>query len=201
MSELPAMQHEDECDRLSVPGKRTGERSRPEERAAQLGERPARVTHLLAADDVLSPGRWGAYITVCGAQVRPPSATAAADEYDPSCVRYCQDCVHEACRGTEETAPAGTGGHPPWCSPQHCYLTEEGIRVHVQRPVRWRDDTGEVQFTSGLIHPLDDDRTYLELMVTSSPLRDSVHAVMSMAAARRLRDQLSAHDQDAAQTT
>lgn len=131
--------------------------------------------------------------------MRPPSATAVAEEYDPSWVRYCPGCVREVRQWTAEIPRPVRAGTPPWCSPQHCYLTDERIRVHVQRPVRWRYDTGEVQFTSGLIRPLDDHRTYLELTVTSLPLHDSVHMVLSAAGARRLRDQLSAHDRDAAQ--
>ncbi len=72
------------------------------ESATELNERPAGVSHLLAADDVLSPGRWGAHIAVCGAELRSPSATAVLQdedsEWSPENVRYCAECVREAHR-------------------------------------------------------------------------------------------------------
>ncbi len=166
----------------------TSERSRSQESTAES----VGVVHLLAAGDALSPGR---HITLCGAKVRPSIAMEdKGGGLSPAEVRYCPDCVREACRWNDETAPAGEGGHPSWCSLVHCYRQEDdGVRVHVQRPVCWIDDTGEVQFTSGLVHPDDDDCTYLELTVNSLRLRDVVHAVLSMAEVRRLREQLSAY--------
>ncbi|MGH3775765.1 MAG: hypothetical protein ACRDRR_08510 [Pseudonocardiaceae bacterium] len=53
----------------------------------------AGVSHLLAADDALTPGRWGAHITLCGQQVRGPGAGAADHDF-----RYCPACVAEAGR-------------------------------------------------------------------------------------------------------
>ncbi|MGH3838953.1 MAG: hypothetical protein ACRDSF_25145 [Pseudonocardiaceae bacterium] len=56
---------------------------------------PAGVSHLLAADDALIPGRWGAHVTLCGLQVRA-SGAAAEDECFPD--RYCPECAVEAGR-------------------------------------------------------------------------------------------------------
>ncbi|MGH3887922.1 MAG: hypothetical protein ACRDSZ_15400 [Pseudonocardiaceae bacterium] len=61
---------------------------------------PAGVSHLLAADDALIPGRWGAHITLCGLQVRRPGANVAEAEDNP--VRYCPACVAEAGRWVAE---------------------------------------------------------------------------------------------------
>ncbi len=67
---------------------------------------PEGVSHLLVADDVLIPGRWGVHITLCGQQVRAPSAAAAEDpsataaeddRYYPS-LRYCSECAAQAAR-------------------------------------------------------------------------------------------------------
>ena len=81
---------------------RAAELSGSAESAAELSERSAGVSHLLAADDVLSPGRWGAYIAVCGAELRSPSAIALLEDEDsegsPENVRYCPECVREAYR-------------------------------------------------------------------------------------------------------
>ncbi|MGH3777293.1 MAG: hypothetical protein ACRDRR_16455 [Pseudonocardiaceae bacterium] len=60
---------------------------------------PAGVSHLLAADDALIPGRWGEHITLCGLQVRRPGANAAEEECE---VRYCPACVAEASRWSAE---------------------------------------------------------------------------------------------------
>lgn len=68
-----------------------------EEKRAPL---PAGVSHLLAANDALIPGRWGAHSTLCGVEVRRPDATAAEHDCDLGCdcVRYCTECVREAVR-------------------------------------------------------------------------------------------------------
>jgi hypothetical protein len=42
------------------------------------------------------------------------------------------------------------GEHPAWCSAEHCYVTDEGVRVHEQAPTRWEDDTAEVRCESQL---------------------------------------------------
>ncbi len=64
---------------------------------------PEGVSHLLAADDALIPGRWGVHMTLCGQQVRAPSATAAEDPSataaEDDCYpsfRYCSECVAQA---------------------------------------------------------------------------------------------------------
>ncbi len=60
--------------------------------------RPARVSHLLAADDALIPGHWGTHTTMCGLEIHTPSATTAEHECYPTCdcLRYCSECVREA---------------------------------------------------------------------------------------------------------
>ncbi|MDQ3989034.1 MAG: hypothetical protein M3291_07535 [Actinomycetota bacterium] len=88
------------------------------------------------------------------------------------------------------------GGHPVWCSPQHCYRTEDGVRVHEQPPTSWVDDTTGMRFDTRLIAPEDEPAgtVYLELYVTSvSHRRYYAHALLPVAGAQRLRDQLSAH--------
>jgi Transposase IS66 family len=71
-------------------------------------------------------------------------------------------------------------GHPVWCSPEHCYRTDDGIRVHQQAPNRW-DGEGVVplRFETCLIDPGDDDTTYLELR-----LRNLTCQTSSMASCR-----------------
>jgi hypothetical protein len=92
--------------------------------------------------------------------------------------------------------------HPAWCSPQHCYRTEEKVRVHEQAPTRWEDDTAglRVRFESRLLDPGDDDTTYLELRLRNLKLRDEFYALLPLDVARRLRDQLTEH-LDVAETT
>ena len=91
-------------------------------------------------------------------------------------------------------------GHPPWCSPQHCFLDEDGVWVHEQEPVRWEEC--EVRFESRLLftdgeHP---PTTYLQLSIENLRLTwRFVDAFLPIATARRLRDQLTAH-LDAADT-
>lgn len=84
---------------------------------AKLNTRPAWVSHLLAADDVLIPGRWGVYITLCGAELRSPGAAAMAQDEDSECspedVRHCPECAQEAHRWASEVSPAGEGEEPP----------------------------------------------------------------------------------------
>lgn len=153
---------------------------------------------MLVVDDALSSGRWGPHVALCGADVCPPSVLEdEGSELSPEGVRYCEDCAREARRWVAEVVPVGEGGHRSWCSPAHCYHQDDGVGVHVRQPVRWTDDIGEVRFRSALPHPTDDDRTDLELTVTSLRPRDSVYVILSMVGARRLRDQLSAHDRDA----
>lgn len=85
-------------------------------------------------------------------------------------------------------------GHPSWCSPQHCHLNEYGVRVHEQEPVRWEEP--EVRFESQLFFPDGElpPTTYLELQIYDKRFSHrGVDAFLSIPAARRLRDQLTAH--------
>ncbi|MGH3801186.1 MAG: hypothetical protein ACRDTD_13815 [Pseudonocardiaceae bacterium] len=84
--------------------------------------------------------------------------------------------------------------HPSWCSPQHCFLDEDGVRVHEQEPVRWEEC--QVRFESRLLFPDGEHppTTYLQLSLENLWLTwRFVDAFLSIAAARRLRDQLTAH--------
>ncbi|HEY6422639.1 MAG TPA: hypothetical protein VIY28_05185 [Pseudonocardiaceae bacterium] len=48
---------------------------------------PEGVSHLLTADDALTPGRWGPHVTLCGVDIRGPNATGADDwTYGTACV-------------------------------------------------------------------------------------------------------------------
>jgi hypothetical protein len=93
-----------------------------------------------------------------------------------------------------------TEAHPAWCSPQHCYRTEDKVRVHEQAPTRWEDDTAglRVRFESRLLDP--GDTTYLELRLQNLKIRDEFSTLLPLDVARRLHDQLTEH-LDAAETT
>ncbi len=89
--------------------------------------------------------------------------------------------------------------HPAWCSPSHCYVTDEGVRVHEQAPTRWEDDTAEVRFESQLLDPADDPNIYVALQLQNLRLKDNrFNWCVTLDTARRLRDQLTEH-LDAAQ--
>lgn len=85
-------------------------------------------------------------------------------------------------------------GHPSWCSPQHCFLDEDGVWVHVQEPVRWEEC--EVRFESRLLFPDGEHppAAYLQLSINNLRLTwRFVDVYLPIAAARRLREQLTAH--------
>jgi len=85
-------------------------------------------------------------------------------------------------------------GHPAWCSPGHCSVTDDGVRVHQQASVVWEDDAAEVRFESRLVDPADDSNVSVEL-----PLRnlrftiDRFHGALPVDTTRRLGDELAAH--------
>jgi hypothetical protein len=54
-------------------------------------------------------------------------------------------------------------GNPAWCSSEHCYVTDDGVRVHQQAPAAWEDDAARVWFESRLIDPADDSNVDVEL--------------------------------------
>lgn len=82
--------------------------------------------------------------------------------------------------------------HPSWCSAEHCYRTDHGVRVHLQASARWEDD--EVRFETCLMYPEDGTSTYLELHVDDLRLSwRCVDVYLSVPAARRLRDRLNGH--------
>jgi hypothetical protein len=62
---------------------------------------PAGVSHLLAANDALIPGRFGAHATLCGLEIRRPNATIREEhecQMSCDCVRFCPECAKEAAR-------------------------------------------------------------------------------------------------------
>ncbi|HEX2301690.1 MAG TPA: hypothetical protein VHH34_24825 [Pseudonocardiaceae bacterium] len=83
-------------------------------------------------------------------------------------------------------------GHPPWCSAEHCYVCEPtGVRVHVQEPVQW-EAPSEARFETRLWHCGEETEPRVELSVTSLVLpARGVDLMLPLAAARRLRDQLT----------
>ncbi len=84
--------------------------------------------------------------------------------------------------------------HPSWCSPQLCFLDEDGVRVHEQESVCWEEC--EVRFESRLFFPDGEHppTTYLQLSIENLLLPwFFVDTFLPVAAARRLRDQLTAH--------
>jgi hypothetical protein len=84
--------------------------------------------------------------------------------------------------------------HPAWCSLAHCFVTDEGVRVHHQAPVRWEDHEAEVRFESRLLDPADDEHVYLELHLQCLRFRGNGFSwFVPVAAVRRLRDQLTEH--------
>jgi hypothetical protein len=65
------------------------------------------------------------------------------------------------------------GEHPAWCSPAHCFVTDEGVRVHQPAPTRWEDDTAELWCESWLLDPADDEHVYLELHLQCLRIRSN----------------------------
>ena len=104
--------------------------------------------------------------------------------------------------GEPDQAAANSVGadHPAWCSAVHCFVTDDGVRVHEQAPIRWEDDTVEgVRFESRLIDPGDDEHIYLDMYLQCRQLRSNAFRwVVPLDTVRRLRDQLTEH-LDAAQ--
>lgn len=82
-------------------------------------------------------------------------------------------------------------GHPVWCSPQHCYVTDDGVRVHQSAPTRDADDASWVE--TQLISSDDESDTYLELLVRDVRFGREVPPFLELATAGRLRDRLSAY--------
>lgn len=84
--------------------------------------------------------------------------------------------------------------HPSWCSPRHCSVHDDGVRVHEQELVRWED--AELRFESRLFFPDGElpSVTYLQLSIHNLRLMwRCIDAFLPISAARRLRDQLTAH--------
>jgi hypothetical protein len=86
------------------------------------------------------------------------------------------------------------GGHPAWCSPEYCHVTDEGVRVHEQAPAVWEDDEAEMRFEIQLVDPADDSTVYVELRLQNLRFATSrFYGAFPVDTARRLRDQLTAH--------
>jgi len=84
--------------------------------------------------------------------------------------------------------------HPAWCSPAHCFVTDEGVRVHLQAPTRWEDQTAQLRCETRLFDPADDEDVYVELHLHCLSLKgNGLSWVVPLDTARRLRDQLTEH--------
>lgn len=89
-----------------------------------------------------------------------------------------------------------TDRHPAWCPAdgEHCFVTDEGVRVHGQAAVSWKDETAGIRVETRLLDPADDPRVYVELSVQDLRFKSSeYYGMLPVATARRLRDQLTAH--------
>jgi len=114
--------------------------------------------------------------------------TSATEHIEVSCPAVAMD-VDDL--GTH-VVDSGDEYHPGWCSAEHCYRTDHGVRVHLQAPSRWEDD--QVRFETELMSPEDETTTYLELHIEDLRLPwRCVNAYLSVPAAHRLRDRLNAH--------
>jgi hypothetical protein len=95
-------------------------------------------------------------------------------------------------RGAVDTHAGGE--HPAWCSPEHCWMTDDGVRVHEQAPSRWDAEcVVPLRFESCLIDPGDDDTTYLELRMRDLKSREQFYGILPLDTVRQLRDQLTEH--------
>lgn len=84
--------------------------------------------------------------------------------------------------------------HPAWCSREHCFVTDQGVVLHQQAPIRWEDGRAEVRCESRLLDPADDEHTYVELSLENLRLKWlRYHGILPVEVARRLRDQLTEH--------
>ncbi len=84
--------------------------------------------------------------------------------------------------------------HPAWCSPQHCFVTDTGVRFHHQAPVHWEDGRAEFRCESQLLEATDDENTYIALSLENLRLSwVRYHGTLPVEVARRLRDQLTEH--------
>jgi len=107
------------------------------------------------------------------------------DVQDPQCGRG-QVAAVDGKRADEE--------HPAWCSPVHCFVTDEGVRVHQQAPTRWEDQTAQLRCESRLLDPADDEDVYVELHLQCLRFKgNGLSWVVPLDTARRLRDQLTEH--------
>lgn len=87
-------------------------------------------------------------------------------------------------------------GHPAWCdrSEQRCYLTDAGVRVHIQQPTRLATRAVvSLRFETSLIQPTDEPAPYLELCFRDLAMRDQFYGLLSLDVATALRDQITAH--------
>lgn len=81
--------------------------------------------------------------------------------------------------------------HPAWCDPQHCYVTDDGVRAHQTAPICYED--GLSQFELQLFCPEDEFVTYLLLLIKDLCLGPRVCAFAPLATVAWLRDQLFEH--------
>jgi hypothetical protein len=81
--------------------------------------------------------------------------------------------------------------HPAWCEPRHCYVTDDGVRVHQTALACYED--GLSRFELQLLCPEDEFVTYLQLLLKDLCLGRSVCAFAPLATVTWLRDQLAEH--------
>ncbi len=92
------------------------------------------------------------------------------------------------------TVTGNGAGHPAWCSAEHCFVTDDGVRVHGQAPTWWEDGTAEVRVDTRLIDPADDPGVYVELSMQNLRFKTSRYCgILPVATVQRLRDQLTEH--------
>ncbi|MGH3769891.1 MAG: hypothetical protein ACRDRW_00580 [Pseudonocardiaceae bacterium] len=107
---------------------------------------------------------------------------------DPACSSFRADLdnlPHASRRG------GPVAGHPAWCCPRHCFVTDDGVRVHQSAPTRDEDAGAWVE--TRLVCPEDGSDTYLQLLVADMRFGREVTPFVQLATATRLRDRLSAY--------
>ncbi len=86
------------------------------------------------------------------------------------------------------------GGFHPACSAEHCFVTDDGVRVHEQTPTRWEDGTAGMRVVTRLIDPAEGPGVYVELSMENLRFKTSqYYGMLPVAAVRRPHDQLTAH--------
>lgn len=85
--------------------------------------------------------------------------------------------------------------HPGWCNaPQRCFVNDEGVSVHVQKPTCLEiRDGARLRFETSLVAASDEPTPYLSLRFRDLRMRDQFYGLIPLDAATALRDQLTEH--------